>query len=95
MTNDTKLDLDSIVGSLEKILEADETQFAFLESKIEGEHLSINGNKNGLIRIARAALMLASGKNSGNHFHFDSAGELDLCEQPFVVRYKHADWELN
>jgi len=69
------------------------TQFLEVRKGPENEGVSVNGNRNGLVHLARLVLEVAAKDFVGAHQHFDEAGELDICEVPLAVVLKAADWD--
>jgi hypothetical protein len=74
---------------------ADGAATLFLEVRKEpqGEGVCVNGNRNGLVHLARLTLEVASKGFAGAHQHFDEAGELDTCEVPLAISLKPAEWD--
>jgi hypothetical protein len=48
----------------------------------------IAGNREGLLYLASVCLRLAKERSEQQHQHFDDAGVLSQCEQPFVVKFQ-------
>jgi hypothetical protein len=74
---------------------ADGTSSQFLEVKRGPRDgaISVNGNRDGLVHLARLILEVAAKDFVGAHQHFDNAGELDTCEAPLTIVLKLAEWE--
>lgn len=57
-----------------------------------GACLHINGNRAGLVHLAKNILDVAVKNFDGAHHHFDSVGLVDPCDMEVVVCLKKADW---
>ena len=69
------------------------TQFLEVRKEPQGEGVSVNGNRDGLVHLARLVLEVAAKGFAGAHQHFDEAGELDACEVPLAIALKSAEWD--
>jgi hypothetical protein len=90
---------DLVLGLLRRLdddsVDADAKTDQFLEVRKQppGDGVSINGNRAGLVHLARLVLEVAARGFSGAHQHFDEAGELDSCEVPLAITLKFAEWD--
>lgn len=71
------------------------THFLEVRKGPRDEGISVNGNRSGLIRLARQVLEVAVKNFVGAHQHFDEAGELDNCEVPLTIGFKLAEWDAH
>lgn len=69
------------------------TQFLEVRKGPQDEAISVNGNRDGLVHLARLVLEVAAKDFVGAHQHFDEAGELDTCEVPLTIGLKPAEWD--
>ena len=69
------------------------TQFLEIRKGAQDEGVSVNGNRDGLVHLARLVLEVAARDFVGAHQHFDEAGELDTCEVPLSIGLKPAEWD--
>lgn len=70
------------------------SQFLEVVKSQQDEGVIINGNTNGLVRLARLVLEVAAKDFAGAHQHFDDVGELDTCEVPLTIVLKPAEWDV-
>jgi hypothetical protein len=72
------------------------TSTNFLETvkRRHDDGVIINGNTDGLVRLARLVLEVAAKDIAGAHQHFDDVGELDTCEVPLTIVLKPAEWDV-
>lgn len=70
------------------------TQFLEIVKGQQDEGVIINGNTNGLVRLARLVVEVAAKDFAGAHQHFDDIGELDTCEVPLTIVLKPAEWDV-
>jgi hypothetical protein len=87
------LSLAEVLDLLRVLDDASNKTTNFLETRKNQQDLCINGNREGLIRLARVILEVAQKGFLGAHQHLDEIGELDLCETPLTVCFKPAEWE--
>ena len=73
---------------------ADGAATLFLEVRkgSQGEGVSVNGNRDGLVHLARLVVEVAAKDFAGAHQHFDDTG-LDTCEVPLTIGLKPAEWD--
>ena len=69
------------------------SQFLEIRKGQQGQGLSVNGNRGGLVHLARLVLEVAEKGFPGAHQHLDEAGEVDISEAPLVVGFKLAEWD--
>lgn len=65
----------------------------FLEIRRSADGVTVSGNREGLIYLARLILEVANKGFAGAHQHFDAASDLDHCDVPLVIAFKPADWD--
>lgn len=87
--------VERALAAVDKILNSKELGDQFIQTSINDDVLELYGNRAGLLKVAQAALKLASKATPGSHFNFDAASELDACEQALEIGFKLADWELS
>ena len=57
----------------------------------EDEGIHVNGNRDGLIHLARLVLEVAGKGFDGAHHHFDQVSGADICEVPLIISFKSGD----
>ena len=70
------------------------TQFLEVRNELQSGGVCVNGNRNGLIHLARLTLEVAAKDFVGAHQHLDADGEVDNCEVPLTIGLKPAEWDV-
>lgn len=79
--------IESVTHLDRSLLDTKPAQHHIESRRAEGNVTEIYANAEGLIHIAAKVLSLAQSEFVGKHYHFDEAGMVDSCEQPFVIGY--------
>lgn len=99
MSESNQPSFDQVLGLLRKLddasVDADAVTGQFLEvlKQPPGGGVSINGNRAGLVHLARQIFEVAARGFAGAHQHFDEAAGLDSCEVPLAIVLKPAEWD--
>lgn len=97
MTPEQKNRISKMTDQLEALsseLDSSDVSNLYVATDRDSEgSLVLSVNREGAVYLALTLLSLANEARPDQHFHFDPSS-LDHCDQPLVIRYSKAPWEI-